>query len=737
MKLYKICSRLLAILVVLFFLSLSVFAVEPVVWDLKSRAEILRGEARGVSITDTGAFLLAPKWTQVFDTTQAFVWSSAIDSAGNVFLGTGHDGRIYKIGPDGKGALLYDAAELDVTALAAGKDGALYAGTSPDGKVYRVGPDGKADVYFDPSDKYIWSLVQMSDGALAVGTGDNGKIYRVKASGAKAEDSLFYSTNETHVISLAVDGQGNLIAGTDSNGLVLRISPSGKAFALFDAPLREIHALAFAADGSIYVLALSDAAGGGARPTGPTTSASSSSSDSSGVTTITIGGGDDASLGAGPSSPTKSRNDVSAAKTVVYRILPEGGVDVLWNSSSVVGFSIAVHDGRVLVGTSDKGRIYSITNDGRETLLLQSTEGQISTLQTRGREVFATSSNQGKLFKFGAESSSSSSVSEGTYESPVRDTKHSAAWGKIWWRSVGPVTLQTRSGNTERPDATWSDWSAAYTDANGTQITSPRARYIQWRASLQVAATETRLGDVRLAYLPRNIAPEVLAIQSLPVGVGLQPALQVQSDPNVESSGLDPSLFGPVPQVLPRRVYQRGALSLQWQAEDRNNDKLEYTVYYRGLNEKEFRLLKGNARENFYTIDGASLADGRYVFKIVASDAPNNPLGKALKGERVSEPVDIDNTPPVLKHVGEAQITGDSVRIVIDVEDATGRIDRADVSVDGSEWKAVMPEDGIADSGRERYGLDLSITSVGEHTVSLRVYDSNGNVGSIRIVVKR
>ena len=60
----------------------------------------------------------------------------------------------------GKGALLYDAAELDVTALVVGRDGALYAGTSPDGKVYRVDADGKAEVYFDPPDKYIWSLAR-------------------------------------------------------------------------------------------------------------------------------------------------------------------------------------------------------------------------------------------------------------------------------------------------------------------------------------------------------------------------------------------------------------------------------------------------------------------------------------------------------------------------------------------------------------------------------------------------
>src|SRR6266480_1366627 len=214
----------------------------------------------GVSVTDNGTLTLAPRFDHVFNTEQAYVWCAAIDAAGNVYLGTGHDGKIFRVTPDGKGTLFYKASELDVTALAVAPDGAIYAGTSPDGKVYRLSGEGKAEVYFDPADKYIWSLAITNDGSVAVGTGDSGKLYRVRAAGAKPESSLLISTNQTHVMSLAVNQQGDLIAGTDPGGLVLRISPDGKAFGLYDAPLREIHALAPAADGSIYALALSDAA---------------------------------------------------------------------------------------------------------------------------------------------------------------------------------------------------------------------------------------------------------------------------------------------------------------------------------------------------------------------------------------------------------------------------------------------------------------------------------------------
>jgi hypothetical protein len=712
------------------------YSGQPLVWETSGRAELLKGDARGISISDTGVLMLAPSLTEIFNTDQAFIWSSAADSQGNLYLGTGHDGKIYRVTPDGHGALLYDAAELDVTALAVARDGALYAGTSPDGKVYRITSDGRAEVFFDPIDKYVWSLAVLADGSLAVGTGDNGKLYRVRSAGAKPEASLLIATNQTHVMALALTPQGDLIAGTDPGGLVLRISPDGKAFALFDAHLREIHALAPAADGSIYALALSDAASAARQQSVPAPTPPGGESGNAPTASVTITAIDETGVPIqSQGQPTRSRTDISNARSAVFRILPDGASDVVWSSSSITAFAIApaLQPGSVLIGTADKGRIYSVTNDGRDTLLLQSSEGQISSFVTKGSQLYAASSNQGKMFRFGKEL-----VAEGSYESPVRDAKLTASWGRIWWRGSGNVEIQTRSGNGERPDATWSDWSGSYRDPQGSQISSPRARFIQWRATLRSAGTagQTWMEDASLAYLPRNVAPEVLSISALPIGVGLQQVAQIMVDPNLESSGLDPSLFGAAAQVPPRRVFQRGARSFQWQAEDRNGDTLEYAIYYRPLSEGTFRLLKDKLRDNFYTIDGATLADGRYIVKIVVSDAPDNPLGQALTGERLSEPVDIDNTPPVLRAVAP-QSSATVARVAFEVTDATGKIKRADFSLDGAPWTPLFPEDGIADSGQERYFVDLPTLAPGEHTVSLRAFDGSGNVGTLSITLRR
>jgi hypothetical protein len=711
------------------------YAGQPVIWETGSRPELLKGDARGISISDTGVLTLAPNVAEVFNTEQAFVWSSAIDGQGNIYLGTGHDGKIFRVGADGRGSLLYDAAELDITALAIARDGSIFAGSSPDGKVYRITADGHAEVFFDPGDKYIWSLAILNDGSLAVGTGDSGKLYRVRSAGAKPESSLLLSTNQTHVMSLAVTPQGDLIAGTDPGGLVLRISPEGKAFALFDAPLREIHALATAADGSIYALALSDSAATSRQLSTTVPVPQPSDSGSTPATSVTITAIDETGNPIQTQPPTaRSRTDISNARSAVFRILPDGASDVVWSSPSITAFAIApaLEQGSVLIGTAEKGRIYSVTNEGRDTLLLQSTEGQISSFLVRSNRVYAASSNQGKLFRFGRDT-----VAEGSYESAVRDAKLTATWGRMWWRGGGSVELQTRSGNGERPDTTWSEWSTAYRNADGTQVTSPHARFIQWRATLRSvgAGAPAWMEDATLAYLPRNVAPEVLSITSLPFGVGLQQGAQIQVDPNIESSGLDPSLFGVVAQAPPRRIFQRGARSFQWQAEDRNGDTLEYAIYYRELSETSFRLLKDRLRDNFYTIDGATLADGRYIIKITASDAPDNPAGEALTGERVSEPVDIDNTPPVVR-VAPGQ-TGDSAVTAFEVDDATGKIKRADFSINGGPWTPLFPDDGIADSGHERYSVALPSFGHGENTVSLRAFDSSGNVGTLSVTVRR
>jgi sugar lactone lactonase YvrE len=712
----------------------------PVFWEISKQQDVVKGDARGVSIAENGAIMLAPAYTLVYDTKEAYIWSSASDASGNIYLGTGHEGRIFKVGPVGNGRLLLDTTELDVTAITTDAKGNLYAGTSPDGKIYKITPDGNHSVLYDPPDKYVWSLVfDEKNSMLYAGTGDKGLIYRIDSSG---KASTLADTSETNIVSLVLDPSGNLIAGTDPSGLVLRISADGKTFALLDSPMQEIHSLVLARDGAIMALGINAQATAQRQSTIGVSSTSSLSSE--GVITIST---DDQGVQGGiqttdlSGAVNQSRSRAEGTRSAVFRILPDGGSEVYWSTNDAVSFALRpLADGRVLVGTGNKGRIYSIAPDGSHTLSIQSPEDQTSTFLTVGDNTYATSSNLGRLYRIGREQ-----VSEGTYTSTVRDTKFAGQWGVITWRGQGSIELQTRTGNTESPDATWSDWSAPYRNSSGDQIASPRARFIQWRATLGGSprpassagrdGSGARLQSVVIAYLPRNQAPEVTSLSILPPGVALQ-EMPLSIDPSIASSGLDPQLFGLAINVPPRRFFQKGARTISWQASDPNGDTLVYNLLYRTIGDSQWHMLAENISQSYYTIDGNRLPDGSYLLKVQASDSPGNPADIALTHEETSDVVEIDNTPPAIRVTGPTT-SGQTVEVLFEVTDTTSRVIKGEYSTDGSNWKLIFPVDGIADSARETFKVRATFDKPGEHVIAFRCSDSSSNVGTSKITTSR
>lgn len=711
----------------------------PVFWETSKQEEVAKGDARGVSIAESGTITLAPAYPLVYDTKEAYIWSSATDASGNIFLGTGHEGRIFIVDRKGSGRMLYDAPELDVTALATDPQGNLYAGTSPDGKIYKITPDGKASVFSDPDDKYIWSLAyEAATSTLYAGTGNKGIIYSIDSSG---KATVLADTNETNIVSLALEQPGRLLAGTDPSGLVLRVSRDGKTFALIDSPLQEIHKIVLGADGAIFALGI-NAQPASAQRQGSIGVSTTTSISAEGVITISSEEGDEAggqvgvqsaSLAAMLGQPRVSARNLEGAKAAVFRITADGASEAYWVSKDATAFGLwLAADGNILVGTGSKGRIYSIAPDRSPTLLIQSPEEQTSELLAVGGEVYAASSNLGRLYRVAR-----TPVNEGIYESVVRDAKFASQWGSITWRGAGDVSLQTRTGNTETPDATWSDWSAPYGRSSGEQISSPRARFIQWRATLRAQSAQTsekaRLHSVVVAYLPRNQAPEVTSISALPPGVALQ-EMPLAVDPSIASSGLDPQLFGVAVNVPPRRFFQKGSRSLFWQASDPNDDSLVYRLYYRTIGDSGWHLLADNFGQTYYTIDGNRLPDGTYLFKVEASDSLSNPEAIALAADCTTEPVEIDNTPPVV-NTGQPITTGQTTELVFDVHDTTSRVVRGEYSVDGGPWQLIFPQDGIADSAAESYKVAVTFTRKGEHVIAFRAADSSSNVGTSKVTV--
>ncbi|MHC4212776.1 MAG: hypothetical protein ACYSWP_05300 [Planctomycetota bacterium] len=91
-----------------------------------------------------------------------YIFAIATDKKGNIYLGTGPEGKIYRIDPfssDSTG-LLYDSLDNNILSLAVGDDGFLYAGSDERGLVYKINPKDKtATVLYDSPQPEITALL--------------------------------------------------------------------------------------------------------------------------------------------------------------------------------------------------------------------------------------------------------------------------------------------------------------------------------------------------------------------------------------------------------------------------------------------------------------------------------------------------------------------------------------------------------------------------------------------------
>jgi hypothetical protein len=333
-----------------------------------------------------------------------------------------------------------------------------------------------------------------------------------------------------------------------------------------------------------------------------------------------------------------------------------------------------------------------------------------------------------------------SASSTGWFESTVHDSGTVARWGHLAWIGSKGVVFKTRSGNSARPDATWSDWSDPIADPAKARIASPNARFIQWRAEFSGAASAPpELDSVTVSYLPQNGPPSLRSItvsaQAAP-GTAAKTASTSASSAfsiTVTDTGDATTAAGTQSQTLSRPAGQQIVIS--WQADDPDGDKLSYSLWFRGEGEQEWKLLRADFSDSAYLLDGDMLADGRYFFRVAASDRLSNPPDQARQVELIGPPVLIDNTPPVV-NAGAARRSGTAVEIEVDAEDRGSALRRCEYSVDARPWVPVEAVGGVTDSARERFLIRIDNFPAGEHIVVIRAYDAAGNAGLAKVIVR-
>ncbi len=723
---------LLAVLAAVSALAVSLAAASPVFWRISTQEELLRGTAENVSVDAAGRLLLGPNAERVLQTGVPFLWS-LVRAGDALWIGGGPPGALYRVTADGGATSVMDGTAGDVQALAVSAAGEVFAATSPDGRIAAIDGRGAQREVFDPDEPYVWALATASDGTLYAGTGNPGRVYRLRPGGGA---DLLYDTRTAHVRSLAVDAAGRVIAGTGSPGRVLRIDPaSGRAFVLLDTNHDEITSLRLGRGGGIYALA----AGGAPSPVTAGQPAATASTAAAPVVTTSVSVTVTASATAAPATAagapaTGAAAPSTAAGGAVYRIAPDGIWDVIWQSTADTPYDAAFDSaGRLIVGTGPDGKIFRVEGLPRTTVLLARAPARQVTRFATGADgrLYYTTANPGNLYRL-----DTGRAGSGTYVSDVHDARTVATWGTLRWRADTPgdssVRLQTRTGNTAVPGETWSPWSEAYGSPEGTAISSPNARYLQWRATLTGAGATPALFSVTAAYLPRNLAPEITRITVHPPGqVNLQ---AFPTDPpiaglNAERDPAAPPAAAGAAQTptLGRQVYRKGLRAFAWEARDPNDDRLEFEVRYREETATEWRVLKRALDKRLFTWDTTSTPDGTYVVRVVASDAGANAPGRALIAMRDTAPFDVDNTPPGIA-VESVTPSGNQAVVRLLISDAQSTLERVEYSVDAELWQTAYPADGIADEREERFEIAVAAGNV--ERLVLRVADAMKNTAT-------
>jgi hypothetical protein len=715
-------------------------AAGPQFWRIEGAGAFLDGDLTGLSVDSQGRVRLAAAPRQIYDPVAPNAWAAARAATGVLYVGTGNDGRVIRV-QGGSGSLLFDSEELEVHAIAVGPDGKVYAGSSPDGAVYAIDPSGKATRFFDPQEKYIWGLAFDAKGNLYVATGAEARVYRVDRDG---KASTLLASTDTHVLSLALDARGRLYAGSAPEGIVYRVDEGGQVFVVLDSAFREIRALEVCEDG-VYAAAVdartTDAS---QRPAAPLAAPAAGTTVVPEVTVtesftiVPSSGGTPLAAALTPGAATPG-----PPKGAVLQISDDGDVETLWTSTEDVPYSLVCAQGGVLVGTGNKGKLYRVTRGRDWTLAATVAAEQVTALAAgTGQDAIVVTSNPARVYALDG-----TPAAEGTFVSKVKDAEASSRWGQITWEGKTvpgtAVRLQTRAGNTEHPDATWSDWSGAATRASGEAIPGGPARFLQVRLTLvgQNGATPT-VEAIAASYLQRNLPPDVTAITVHPPGEVFQKPISVSGDPEILGFDPDPladrdavnraAAAGSPPAVtFSRKMFQRGMRTLSWQADDPNADPLLYDVQYRAVGDERWRPLRRGLTEPVLAWDTSTVPNGRYVVRVVATDGPGNPPKLALSASKDSGSFEVDNTPPTLS----ASLGHGRNRIRATVRDDSP-VRELEVSVDAGRWEEVPPLDGLSDSPEEQYEVPLPATSgPGPHVVVLRAADILGNMSTVRVDV--
>jgi hypothetical protein len=668
------------------------------IWEVAGFDELDKGEARDTRISNRGEVTLGSRAAKIEIGEVGLVWSAARGEDGAVYLGTGYDGRIFRI-DGGKAVEIATTGQVVVTALALDGKGDLLAATLPDAVIWKVAkpaeakagaPVAAAKFATLPAEaKHVWALA--FDGArrtLYAGTGPNGQIYAIGGDGKPA---VYLDTEEEHVLALADAGNGRLLAGTSPGALVLEVTGPGRSTARVDFDATEVRALALRGD--TVVAAVNKFSSPPPLPAKPPTPPPG-----------------------GPAPPAPNRAARLGDGAIVF-LHASGQEERVFERAKAHVNALAVDEsGVVYAGLAAEGKIVSV-DGGRVThTALDLEERQVLCLLAGKRLDLAGTGDAGAVYAV-----QETRPAEAMYFSPPLDAESKARFGALRWFGDGKLLVKARCGDTLTPDKSWSDWSADLAD--GARVPCGPSRYLQLRFSWKNDA-RAALRAFELTYQQANLRAVITELDPgspFPAGKGRPGSADAGPQASTRSIAARPAAKNPA------------KLELTWKVDNPDNDDLRYRLYYRAVGEQLWRpILREDeplTKVTKYTWETDGVPAGRYEIRLAADDSPANDSRDVLSDERISVPVLVDNHQPQV--VALAFKGGDISGRAVDASSAIAAIE---MSVDGGEWWPVRAGDGMLDSRDEAFSAPLpDDLEPGPHAAAVRAYDRAGNAGTAEI----
>jgi len=757
----KFCPGCKLIFAVLLGLTLSSLcsAVSSKVVRHRSSSDLLKGNVRKVVVSSRGTIQLgraAEAMTGDFDGF-ADVWSinSIVADGDTIYFGTSPNGGIYKYA-SGKLTKIYPLEEVEdeptdepdpeeeltgieklvqeiieaenylsnehIFAMATDASGRLLAGISgKECKLCRF-EDDTMEVISEPNDaKYIFAIAVGGDGDIFLGTGPEGKIYKVDSQGGK-EARLVYDSRDKNILSLAIGPDGSIYAGSDGRGLVYKINPNTEdVTVVYDSDQPEITALLSVGDpqsgAALYAAATSakvvqtqtqfaESSASG-RSTGRTETEAEkdeSPGDKKGALELEIANAPEPAPSKAPSAPPPvSKGDKPGQASHIYEITKDGFVTDIFGQA-VVFFCLADQDGTLLAGTGNSAKLFSIDPALEQQAVIYEDEqaAQITAIALAGEDAYLGTANPAKLVKL-----SSGFAAEGTYISDLIDAGQPARWGKLQLEAEIPdgcqVMMSARSGNVKDVnDPTFSKWSEPVVVTEPVQLGCPLGRFCQYKLILQSrdGTKSPLIREIAVASTVPNLAPKVASVVVSRVSAGTK----------------------------------KGTFKISYVARDANSDKLIYKIDFRKLGRTNWIELKDELEATSFEWNGKTVEDGRYEVRVTASDERANTVTTRLINSRISDPVVVDNTGPVVADIetaSSAESGGQYKVFKTQVSDELSAIAKLEYTIDSNaEWTSTVPDDLVYDTTGESFSIRVDKEkklAAGDHVLTIRVSDAVGN----------